>query len=116
MTKEDLLAMSDISTFYQYLALGKTITFNNTLADFELTMSDAPYYRVFARNMNYPEFEPYPYDDMLSVGNILGIIDYLKHQPSSINPHLKEDNMWQEIKTYVGMTVCLNEINYKNRG
>lgn len=115
MTKDDLLAMSDISTFYQYLALGKTITFNNGLADFELTMSKEPYYRVLAKNMNYPEFEPIIYDDMLYVGNILGIIDYLKQQPSTINPHLKEDSMWNEIKTYVGMTVCLNEFNYKKR-
>ena len=115
MTKSELFAMSDISIFYQYLALGKTITFNNTLANFELTMTPGPYYRVFAKNMNYPEFEPYPYDDMLSVGNILGIIDYLKHQPSTINPHLKEDNLWQEIKTFVWSTVCLNKANYKTR-
>lgn len=115
MNKEELLAMSDISIFYQYLALGNTITFNNGLADFELTMSASPYFRVLARNMNYPEFEPYVYDDMLYVGNILGIIDYLKHQPSTINSHLKEDNRWNEIKTIVGMTVCLNEFNYKKR-
>lgn len=115
MNKEELLAMNDISTFYQYLALGNTITFNNGLADFELTMTKSPYFRVLARNMNYPEFEPYPYDDMLYVGNILGIIDYLKHQPSTINPHLKEDNMWQEIKTLVATTICLNEFNYTNR-
>lgn len=115
MNKDDLFLMSDISIFYQYLALGNRITFNNGLADFELTMSKGPYYRVLVKNLNYPEFEPYVYDDMLFVGNILGIIDYLKKQPSKLNPSVKEDNMWNEIKCYVSATILLNKINYKNR-
>lgn len=114
MYKHELFAMNDISIFYQYLALGNKITFNNGLADFELTMSAGPYYRVFVRKMNYPEFEPYVYDDMLYVGNILGIIDYLKHQPSTINPTLKEHNRWLEIKCFVAGALCLNKYNYKN--
>lgn len=113
MTKEDLFDIGEIGIFYQYLALGNTITFNNGLTDLELSMNTkSDLMTVVAKNLSYPEFGPMPYDNMLYVGNILGIIDRLKEQPSKYN---KEDNKWNEIKFYVASTICLNKYNYTRR-
>ena len=113
MTKEDLFNIGEIGIFYQYLALGNTITFNNGLTDLELSMNTkSDLMPIVAKNLSYPGFEPMPYDNMLYVGNISGIIDRLKEQPSKLN---KEDNKWNEIKCYVASTVCLNKYNYTRR-
>ena len=116
MNKQDLFDIGEIGIFYQYLALGERIKFNNGLTDLEIRMiTDTPYMNVVYKNLSYPEIEEMGYDDMLYVGNILGIIDYLKRQPSTINPNDKCDNMWNQIKCYVAGTVCLNKINSERR-
>lgn len=110
LTKDEWLELTDISIFYQYLALGKTITFNNGIADLELKMDlESPFLPIYSKNLNYPDLKPLGYDDMLYLGNILGIIDYLKKQPSTINP--KTDSLWDEIKFNVTSTKLLNKYN-----
>lgn len=110
LTKDEWLEIANISIFYQYLALGKTITFNNGLADLELKMDlENPLLTIYAKNLNYPDLEPFLYDDMLYLGNILGIIEYLKKQPSTINP--ETDNLWNEIKINVASTNMLTKYN-----
>lgn len=114
LTKDDLFDMQGVSTFYTYLALGNTIIFNNGLTDLELSMNITnERLPILAKNLSFPELEPLPYDDILTLGNILGIIDRLKNQPSKFGN--KDSNLWQDIQMEVADIIFLNKINYKER-
>ena len=88
--------LGEISYLYQYLWMDKnnTITFNNGLADLTIRMKDS--YFITVKNGNYPDLGETSYMDMLYPENLMGIIDYLKHQDGR-----GFKNKWEEIKAWV---------------
>ena len=88
--------LGEISYLYQYLWMDKnnTITFNNGLADLTIRMKDN--YFITVKNGNYSDLGETSYMDMLYPGNLMWIIDYLKHQDG-----LGFKNKWEEIKAWV---------------
>lgn len=112
-TKDALLELADISTLYQYLYMSKDhfVIVNNGIADLKLYMDDD--FNVRAINMNYPDLPPLSYNDMLFVGNLLGIIDYLKNDKTHIERESHFVSRWAEIKAITGVNLILNQDHYR---
>lgn len=108
MNRQDFLDLQNISKFYQYLALGNTIKFNNGLTNLVLRMDDN--FNVMFKNLSYPEIEEQSYNDMLFPAQLLGIISVLKNT-------IEEDGQsaWDRINVYVAATISLNTFNEVRR-
>lgn len=109
-TKEDLLALGNISKLLQYLYLDKDNYFivNNGLADLKFYMDDNFY--IWSINMNYPDTPPMI--QALQPNNWLGIIEKLKEQPPIKFKWFS--NTWEEISAVTGADVSLNIDHHKN--
>lgn len=112
-TKDDLFDLEDILTLYQYLYLSVEhfITFNNGLTDLKMYMDDD--FNVMCINMRFPDLPPLCYNEMLSIQNMLGIIDYLKRDKEHIVLKDSFQTRWEEIKTITKATISLNRDNYR---
>ena len=110
-TKDILLEIEDVATFYQYLYLKPehNIVVNNGLTDLKYELSDN--LCTMKTNLKYPEFGAS--HDALDLTNILGIIDYLKTVPAVEYPDCFK-NRWQEIKEITKSTLALNFVTGRN--
>lgn len=107
--KQDLLDLNDIAILYQYLYMSEDhfVIVNNGLADLKLYMDDN--FNIMCLNLNYPDLSPMSYNDMLSISNLLGIIDFLKNDKEHIEIKNQFDSRWLEIKTITATTLVLNK-------
>lgn len=106
-TKTMFNEMDDIRILYQYLYLSedKSIAIDNGVAILDIRMTDNGYFKC--KNRNFPELDESSYTDMMTIPNMLGIIDQLKTVKAVEYP----DNFktrWEEIKTTVATSATLN--------
>ena len=107
-TKDILLEIQDVATFYQYLYMSPEhhIIVNNGLTDLKFELSDN--LTTMKTNMNFPQFGAS--HEALDLTNILGIIDKLKEMPPVQYPETFE-NRWHEIKEITKTQLSLNLIH-----
>ena len=96
---------------YLYMSYDHRITIDNRVTKLELYMTDECY--TLAKNINLPSVPSLDYTEMMTVPNILGIIDQLKHSPAVEYPTYFA-NRWEEIKMITTTNVAQNKINRKS--
>ena len=114
-TTNTLFDMEEITILYQYLYMDEShyITIDNGLTELELRMQDSCYFH--AKNLRFPDSPGLDYTDMMTIPNILGIIDQLK-QTSAVEFPTCFANRWEEIKTITNTNVAQNKMNKKFYG
>lgn len=97
--------LGEIGILFQYLWIDQThyIEFNNGITTLQIRMKDNLF--IVVKNFSYPEIEEQSYMDMLYPENLIGIIDYLKHQES-----LGFQNQWEKIKAVVSNSISLSKL------
>lgn len=106
-TKDNMLKIYDAMIVMQYLYSGHELTFNNGLAELTLTMNEN--FTVFCKNANFPDHEPYPHTDMMTLPYIVNVVEVLKETPPSKEFTDSFDSKWDEIKTVWASESVLNE-------
>ena len=107
-TKDGLLDdFENMKLFCQYLYLDENnrIRYFNVMTTLEIRMNDN--YSFKAKNLKFPDIPEMHFDENMSPGNILGIIDVLKEQPAEEYPD-RFSNRWDEVKTITQMQTSLN--------
>lgn len=109
-TNDVLFELEEISILYQYLYMDEShfITIDNGVAKLEVRMTDDGFFT--AKNLNFPEFPPTNYTDMMVVPNLLGIIDQLKEVPPE--QFTSFGSRWEELRTITLSTVALNKMKF----
>jgi hypothetical protein len=109
-TVDTLFDLEEISILYQYLYMDAChkITIDNGLTRLEIRMTDSGYF--MARNLKFSDLPEMSYTDMMTIPNMLGIIDQLKHVPAIEFPTCFT-NRWEEIKTITNTNVAQNKMN-----
>jgi hypothetical protein len=109
-----LLDLEDITILYQYLYMNEDhfITINNGVAKLEIRMNDNGYFH--AKNLNFPDLPDLSYTDMMTIPNMLGIIDQLKNvEPVEFKNEFK--SRWEEVKTITQTGIVHNKTRQKER-
>lgn len=65
-----------------------------------------------AKNLKFPDVPELNYTDMMTIPNMLGIIDQLKHSPAVEFPTCFT-NRWDEVKTITITNVTQNKMNQR---
>ena len=113
-TVDTLLELEDITILWQYLYMSEDhyITVDNGITKLEIRMNEHCYFH--AKNLNFPELPDLNYSDMMTIPNMLGIIDQLKHvPPTEFKNEFK--SRWEEIKTITQTCVVHNKMRQKER-
>lgn len=111
---DTLLEFEDIVILYQYLYMDEDnfITVDNGVAKLEIHMNEHGYFH--AKNLNFPDLPDLSYTDMMTIPNMLGIIDQLKNtEPAEFKTEFK--SKWEEIKTITQANVVQNKMRQKER-
>jgi Leucine-rich repeat (LRR) protein len=111
-TTETLFDMEEITILYQYLYMDENhfITIDNSITKLEIRMRENCSFK--AKNLRFPDVPDLEYTDMMTIPNILGIIDQLKHVPAVEFPTCFT-NRWEEIKTITTTNVAQNKMNQR---
>ena len=114
-TTETLFDMEEIPIMYQYLYMDENhfITVDNGVTKLEIRMTDGCFFK--AKNLKFPDVPDLNYTDMMTIPNMLGIIDQLKHSPAVEFPTCFT-NRWEEIKTITNTNVAQNKMNRRSYG
>ena len=114
-TTDILFDMEEIIILYQYLYMDENhyITVDNGLTLLEIRMTDNCYFK--AKNLKFPDVPEHSYTDMMTIPNMLGIIEQLKHVPAVEFPTCFT-NRWEEIKTITETNVAQNKMNRRFYG
>lgn len=109
-TVDTLFDLEEISILYQYLYMNEDhyITIDNGLTQLEIRMTDEGYFR--AKNLKFPNLPDMSYTDMMTIPNMLGIIEQLKNV-SAVEFPTCFTTRWDEIKTITNTNVAQNKIN-----
>ena len=109
-TIETLFDMEEIPILYQYLYMdeGRFITVDNGVTKLEIRMTEGCFFK--AKNLKFPNLPDLDYTAMMTIPNMLGIIDQLKHVPAVEFPTCFT-NRWEEIKTITGTNAAQNKMN-----
>ena len=109
-TTETLFDMEEIPILYQYLYMDENhkIIVDNGLTQLEIRMNDGCYF--IAKNLKFPDVPEHSYTDMMTIPNMLGIIEQLKHVPAVEFPTCFTSR-WEEIKTITNTNVAQNKMN-----
>lgn len=112
-TVDTLLELEDIPILWQYLYMSEDhyITVDNGLTKLEIRMTDNCYFK--AKNLRFPELPDHNYTDMMTIPNMLGIIDQLKHSPP-VEFKNEFKSRWEELKAITITNVAQNKV--KQRG
>lgn len=105
---QTLIELEEISVLWQYLYMNEEhfITIDNGLAKLEIRMNENCTFH--AKNLNFPELPGLNYTDMMTIPNMLGIIDQLKHVPAvEFKDSFK--SRWEEVRTIALANVCQNK-------
>lgn len=113
-TVDTLLDLEDIPIPWQYLYMSEDhyVTVDNGLTKLEIRMTDNCYFK--AKNLRFPELPDLNYTDMMTIPNMLGIIDQLKTVQAVEFPTCFT-NRWEEIKAITLANVAQNKMNQRKR-
>lgn len=109
-TTDVLFDMEEIPILWQYLYMDENhyITIDNGVTKLEIRMTANCYFH--AKNLSFPNLPDIAYTDMMTIPNMLGIIDQLKTVPAVEFPTCFT-NRWEEIKTITDTNVAQNKMN-----
>lgn len=109
-TTDTLFDMEEIPILWQYLYMSEDhyITIDNGVTQLEIRMTDGCYFK--AKNLRFPDLTDLNYTDMMTIPNMLGIIDQFKHVPAVEFPTCFS-NRWEELRTIVLTNVAQNKMN-----
>ena len=112
-TTDTLFELEEITILYQYLYIDEShsITIDNGITQLQIRMTDGCYFT--SKNLKFPNVPEMSYTDMMTIPNMLGIIDQLKHIPAVEFPTCFT-NRWEEIKTITATTVGQNKMNQRS--
>jgi hypothetical protein len=113
-TVDTLLDLEDIPILWQYLYMSEDhyVTVDNGLTKLEIRMTDNCYFK--AKNLRFPELPDLNYTDMMTIPNMLGIIDQLKNVPP-VEFKNEFKSRWEEVKTIAITNVAQNKMNQRAR-
>ena len=102
--------MEEIHILYQYLYMDgrNSIIVDNGVTQLQIRMNDGCYF--ISKNIKFPDVPEISYTDMMTIPNMLGIIDQLKNVPAVEFPTCFT-NRWEEIKTITNTNVAQNKMN-----
>ena len=111
-TTDTLFDMEAIPILWQYLYMDEDhyITIDNGVTKLEIRMTEG--YGFRAKNLKFPDVPELNYTDMMTIPNMLGIIDQLKHSPAVEFPTCFT-NRWDEVKTITITNVTQNKMNQR---
>lgn len=113
-TVDTLVELEEIHILLQYLYMNEDhkVTVDNGVTQLEIRMTDGCYFR--AKNLRFPGVPDLSYTDMMTITNMLGIIDQLKNvPPAEFKNEFK--SRWEEIKAITSVIVTYNKINQRER-
>lgn len=113
-TTETLFDLEEIHILWQYLYMCEDhyVTVDNGITKLEIRMTDNCYFK--AKNLRFPDLPDLNYTDMMTIPNMLGIIDQLKHVPAVEFPTCFS-NRWEELRTIALTNVAQNKMNQRKR-
>ncbi len=113
-TVDILFDLEEIPILWQYLYMNENhyITIDNGLTLLEIRMTDSCYFK--AKNLKFPDVPEHSYTDMMTIPNMLGIIDQLKQTQAVEFPGCFPSR-WEEIKTITTTNVAQNKMNQRSR-
>ncbi len=106
-TKDDLFALEDIATLFQYLYMdgNHTVTFHNGLTDLRIRMDEE--YGVHCRNLSFPDLPETDFSEQMTPSYVLGIVDVLKNTAPVEFPD-SFANRWEEVRMITKTNLALN--------
>lgn len=107
----DFLGLEEISTLCQYLYLAEenSVIVNNGMTYLEIRMDEE--YNFYVQNLSFPDSEEMNYTEMMTVSQMLGVVEYLKSRPPKEN--LQAKSRWDEIQTIVKLSTAINKVQKK---
>ena len=111
-TNDVLIELEEIPILWQYLYMSEKhyITVDNGVAKLEIRMRENCSFR--AKNLNFPDLPDLEYTDMMTIPNMLGIIDQLKNIPP-IEYKDAFKSRWEEVRGITLMNVAENKRRMK---
>jgi hypothetical protein len=111
-TVDTLFDLEEISILLQYLYMDEDhyVTVDNGVTKLEIRMTESGYFR--AKNLRFPDLPDLNYTDMMTIPNMLGIIDQLKHVPP-VEFKNEFKSRWEELKTITITNVAQNKMNQR---
>lgn len=111
-TVDTLFDLEEIPILWQYLYMNEDhyITIDNGVTKLEIRMTENCYFH--AKNLSFPNLPDMAYTDMMTIPNVLGIIDQLKHVPP-VEFKNEFKSRWEEIKTITITNVGQNKFNQR---
>lgn len=111
-TNDVLIELEEIPILWQYLYMSEKhyITVDNGVAKLEIRMRENCSFR--AKNLNFPDLPDLEYTDMMTIPNMLGIIDQLKNIPP-IEYKETFKSRWEEVRGITLMNVAENKRRLK---
>lgn len=111
-TTDTLFDLEEIPILYQYLYMDANhyITVDNSITKLEIRMNDHCYF--LSKNLKFPDLPEMNYTDMMTIPNMLGIIDQLKTVPPVEFPN-EFKSRWEEIKAITNTNVAQNKMNWR---
>lgn len=108
-TIDTLFELEEITILYQYLYMDEnhSIIVDNKLTQLQIRMNEHCYFT--SKNLKFPDVPEMNYTDMMTIPNMLGIIDQLKQVPAVEFPKYFA-NRWEEIKTITNTNVAQNKM------
>lgn len=103
-----LLEFEEIPILWQYLYMDEEnfITVDNGMAKLEIRMRESCTFH--AKNLNFPDLPDLDYTEMMTIPNMLGIIDQLKEVPPV---EIKSfSSRWEEIHS---ITLAQNKMKWE---
>ncbi len=113
-TVDTLFDLEEIPILWQYLYMSEDhyITIDNGVTKLEIRMTENCYFH--AKNLSFPNLPDMSYTDMMTIPNMLGIIDQLKTVPPVEFPN-EFKSRWEEIKAITNTNVAQNKMNQRER-
>lgn len=111
-TTDVLFDLEEIPILLQYLYMSEDhyVTVDNGITKLEIRMTDSCYFK--ARNLRFPDLPDLNYTDMMTIPNIFGIIDQLKHSPP-VEFKNEFKSRWEELKAITITNVTQNKMNQR---
>lgn len=106
-----LLELEEIPVLWQYLYMDEEnfITVDNGMAKLEIRMRESCTFH--AKNLNFPDLPDLEYTEMMTIPNMLGIIDQLKNVPPV---EIKSfSSRGEEVRSITLATVAQNKMKWE---
>lgn len=106
-----LLELEEIPILLQYLYMDEEncITVDNGMTEIKIRMTENCDFR--ANNLSFSDLPAMNYTEMMTISNMLGIIEQLKNVPPV---EIKSfSSRWEEIRSITLATVAQNKMNWR---